>query len=70
MKKVKSEKEYHGAEPKCKKVHAILNSIVDFADFSRKSDGERCWHWREFLRFLVPKCYADDCVERNENLEM
>jgi hypothetical protein len=31
--------------------------------------GECCWHWREFLRFLVPKCYADDCLE-NENLEM
>ena len=39
-KKVKKVKKYPGAEPKCKKVHAILNSIVNFADFSRKSDGE------------------------------
>ena len=41
VKKSKKVKKYPGAEPKCKKkVHAILNSIVDFADFSRKSDGE------------------------------
>ena len=33
-------KKYPRAQPKVKKVYAILNSIVDFADFSRWSDGK------------------------------
>ena len=38
--KLKSKKSILELSQNVKKVHAILNSIVDFADFSRKSDGE------------------------------
>jgi len=39
VKKVKKVKNILELSQNVKKVHAILNSIVDFADFSRKSDG-------------------------------
>ncbi len=59
---------YSRAEPECKKVRAILNSIVDFADFSREM-GESCCHCEKSFASLCFLHITKEPHRKRENMK-